>query len=230
MTNIELAKKHLDVAKNYNTVYGWGCFGFPVTEAILKEKQAQYPNWYTSQKMNMFRNLIGRNYFMFDCVNLTKGIIWGWNGNQNAVYGGARYNTNGCPDYSADGMIGICKNVSSTGWDDMEIGEALWIPGHWGVYVGDGLAVECTPAWKNGVQVTAVGNIGAKAGYNTRTWKKHGKMPFITYVGAKNPEKEKHDANKTKVKIRFGFDDKTIAWLDSYKYNKPLFEKLANSK
>ena len=38
---------------------------------------------------------------------------------------------------------------------------------------------------------------------------------------------EKHEANKAKVKARFGFDDKTITWLDTYKYNEALFEKLA---
>lgn len=42
-----------------------------------------------------------------------------------------------------------------------------------------------------------------------------------------NPE---HEANKAKVKARFGFDDNTIAWLDTYKYNEPLFEKLATKK
>ena len=31
--------------------------------------------------------------------------------------------------------------------------------------------------------MTAVGNIGAKAGYNTRTWSKHGKLPYVTYTG-----------------------------------------------
>lgn len=232
MTNIELVNKHLDVAKNYKTIYGWGCFGFPVTEAILQEKKKQYPDWYTDQKMAMYRKLIGQGYFMFDCVNLTKGIIWGWNGNKNAVYGGARYGVNGCPDYSADGMIKICRDVSANGWSDMVVGEALWMPGHWGLYVGDGLAVECTPAWNNGVQITAVGNIGQKAGYNTRTWKKHGKIPFVDYIDSdkKDPAKEKHDKNKANVKSRFGFDDNTIAWLDTYKYNKALFEKLANAK
>ena len=62
-------------------------------------------------------------------------------------------------------------------------GEGLWGPGHWGLYIGDGLAVECTPAWKNGVQITAVGNIGTKAGYNTRTWTKHGRLPYVDYGG-----------------------------------------------
>lgn len=39
---------------------------------------------------------------------------------------------------------------------------------------------------------------------------------------------EKHETNKAKVKSRFGFDDNTIAWLDTYKYNEALMDKLAN--
>lgn len=59
----------------------------------------------------------------------------------------------------------------------------VWTTGHIGIYIGDGLAVECTPKWKNCVQITAVGNIGSKAGYNTRTWKKHGHIPYVEYSG-----------------------------------------------
>ena len=39
-----------------------------------------------------------------------------------------------------------------------------------------------------------------------------------------------HEANMAKVKQRFQFDDKTIAWLDTYKYNEALFDRLANTK
>ena len=39
---------------------------------------------------------------------------------------------------------------------------------------------------------------------------------------------EKHEANKAKVKSRFGFTDATVDWLDTYKYNKDLMDKLAN--
>lgn len=183
MTSAELVKRHIDVAKNYKTVYMWGCFGFPVTESILREKAAQYPSWYTAAKQAELRKLIGKGYFGFDCVNLTKGILWGWNGNKNAAYGGAKYAAHGVPDVSADGMIALCKNVSTSNWSSMVPGEGLWGPGHWGLYIGDGLAVECTPAWKNGVQITAVGNIGTKAGYNTRIWTKHGRLPYVDYGG-----------------------------------------------
>jgi hypothetical protein len=119
--------------------------------------------------------------FGFDCVNLIKAILWGWSGDAKKSHGGAAYCSNGVPDTNADGMINLCSDVSTTNWADMKPGEAVWMPGHIGVYIGNGLAVECTPAWKNCVQITAVGNIGAKAGYPTRTWKKHGKMPYVEY-------------------------------------------------
>jgi peptidoglycan hydrolase-like protein with peptidoglycan-binding domain len=51
------------------------------------------------------------------------------------------------------------------------------------VYIGNGLAVECTPKWANGVQVTAGHNNGTKAGYNGRRWVKHGRLPYVTYNG-----------------------------------------------
>ena len=177
----ELVQKHIDVAKNYKTVYMWGVFGAPVTEQLILEKASQYPSWYTAQRQAAFRALIGKGYFGFDCVNLTKGLLWGWNGNKSAYYGGAKYVANGVPDVSADGMIAKCKDISATGWDKLLPGEGLWMHGHWGLYIGDGLAVECTPAWKNCVQITAVGNIGQKAGYNVRQWSKHGKLPWIEY-------------------------------------------------
>ena len=65
--------------------------------------------------------------------------------------------------------------------DNLDPGEVVWTTGHIGVYIGDGLAVECTPKWKNCVQITAVKNIGTKSGYNARTWKKHGHLPYVEY-------------------------------------------------
>ena len=59
----ELVKKHIDVAKNYKTVYMWGCFGSPVSEGIIAEKAKQYPDWYTAAKQARFRGLIGKPDF-----------------------------------------------------------------------------------------------------------------------------------------------------------------------
>ena len=180
MTAKELVARLLDIEKNYKTVYAYGVFGAPITESVIAGKAKQYPNWYTPARQKMLRGLIGKGYFGFDCVNLIKGVLWGWNGDLNKTYGGAVYNSNGVPDVSADGMISRCKDVS-TNFNNLQIGEALWLPGHIGVYIGDGLAIECTPKWQNKVQITAVGNLGKKPGYNTRTWQKRGKMPYVEY-------------------------------------------------
>lgn len=181
-TAAQLAERCLDVAQNYKTLYVMGCFGAPMT-AANKKRYTQNHSYNKQTARTKMINTASADTFGFDCVNLIKGLLWNWCGDKAKTYGGASHAVNGVPDIGADTMITKCKNVSTTGWANMEVGEALWVKGHIGVYIGNGLAVECTPAWKNRVQVTSVGNIGAKAGYNTRTWSKHGKLPYVTYTG-----------------------------------------------
>lgn len=180
MTNIELVNKLKDIATNYKTLYVMGCFGAPMTDANKTRycKNTAYNKQAARTKMI---NAASADTFGFDCVCLIKGVLWGWNGNKNKTYGGASYKSNGVPDIGTEGLIGVCKNVS-TDFSNIEIGECLWMQGHVGIYIGDGLAVECSPAWANKVQITAVKNIGTKSGYNARKWTKHGKMPYIEYV------------------------------------------------
>ena len=84
-------------------------------------------------------------------------------------------------DPGEDGASGT--EVSYAGYKRIEIdfSSPAETNGGIGIYVGGGLAVECTPAWKNGVQITAVANIRSKSGYNARKWKKWGKIPYVTY-------------------------------------------------
>lgn len=180
MTGKELAEKCLEIANNYKTLYVMGCFGAPLT-ASNKKRYTQNHSYNKDDTRTALINAASEDTFGFDCVNLIKGIVWGWVGDKSKVYGGAVYKTNDCPDYSANQMINYCKDVTTNFKVNIPVGAAVWCPGHIGVYVGDGLAVECTPRWKNNVQVTAVGNIGNKAGYNTRNWTKWGLLPFIEY-------------------------------------------------
>ena len=180
MTGKMLADKCVDISKNYKTLYVMGCFGAPMNA----RNKARYSNNCDYNRQASRKEMImaaSADTFGFDCVNLIKGILWGWCGDSNATYGGATYASYGVPDTNANGMIQLCSGVS-TDFSKMSIGEALWIDGHIGVYIGNGLAVECTPKWKNKVQITAVGNMGTVAGYNTRTWTKHGKLPWIDYI------------------------------------------------
>jgi len=178
MTNIELANKLKDIAKNYKTLYVMGCFGAPMT-AANKKRYTQNHEYNRQPARTAMINAASADTFGFDCVCLIKGVLWGWKGDKNAVYGGATYASNGVPDIGADSMIKVCKNVT-TDFSHIEVGEAVWMEGHIGVYVGDGLAVECTPRWNNKVQITACNR--SVSGYNRRDWTKHGKLPYVQYV------------------------------------------------
>lgn len=186
MTAQALVDKAVDIAKNYKTLYVMGCFGAPLTGSNVSRYCNNHSYNKAADRTAMIKAAANQSppVYGFDCVCLIKGILWGWDGDASKTYGGAQYATAGVPDIGADTMITKCTGVSTTGWDSMVIGEAVWMSGHIGIYIGDGLAVECTPKWENKVQITAVGNIGSKSGYNTRRWTKHGKLPYVDYTGA----------------------------------------------
>ena len=176
-------EKAVEIAKNFKTLYVMGCFGAPLTGSNVSRYCNNHSYNRAADRTAMIKAAGNQNppVYGFDCVCLIKGILWGWSGNASKTYGGANYASNGVPDIGADTMITRCLDVSTTGWANMAVGEAVWMSGHIGIYIGDGLAVECSPKWENKVQITAVGNIGSKAGYNTRTWTKHGKLPYVDY-------------------------------------------------
>jgi hypothetical protein len=180
------------IATEYKTLYVYGCFGAPLKESTkaryTTESSYKY-NKTAELQANVEKAVKQGNVFGFDCVCLIKGVLWGWNGNFEKIYGGASYKANGVPDVNADNMLKYCDEVSSD-FSHLEPGEYLQMSGHCGVYIGEGLAVECTPKWDNCVQITAVGNIGKKPGYNTRTWEKHGKLQFVDYTIETIPEEQ----------------------------------------
>ena len=187
MTNKEFVEKAIDIANNYKTLYVMGCFGAPMT-ASNKKRYCNNNDYNKAAKRQKMINSASSDTFGFDCVCLIKGILWGWNGNLNHVYGGATFVKN-IPDLSIATMTSKSYSTgNSSNFSNLIVGELLYIgTGHIGIYIGDGLAVECTPAWKNKVQITAVGNIGPKVGYPTRMWKKHCKANFIEYVEDTKP-------------------------------------------
>lgn len=177
-TNLDLANAAIEVAKNYKTLYVNGCFGAPMT-ANNKKRYCNNTSYNKRPERTAMINAASADTFGFDCVCFVKGLLWGWNGNLNHVYGGAAYQSNGVSDITESSMLNKCSDIS-TDFSNIEVGEYLWMQGHAGIYVGNGLSVECTPKWSNGVQITACNR--DKSGYNRRNWTKHGKLPFIKYV------------------------------------------------
>jgi hypothetical protein len=179
-TGKELAAAAEAVAKKHKTLYVMGCFGAPLTNTNKTRYTTNHAyNRQSGRKAKI--KAASASTFGFDCVGLIKGLLWGWTGNRAKTYGGATYASHGVPDINADTMIRRCSSVSAD-FSKIQPGEVVWTNGHIGIYIGGGLAVESTPSWSDRVQITAVLNIGAKAGYKGRRWKKHGRLPWISYT------------------------------------------------
>ena len=179
MTNIEFVEK-LHKAVNSKTLYVLGCFGAPLNAS----NKTRYTNNYASNRAEPRKtDIMNASFdtFGFDCVCLVKGILWGWNGDTTKTYGGADYASNGVPDTGIATMLKTYCTDQSKDFSNIEVGEFLVMDGHCGVYIGDGMAIESTPKWKNGVQITEVWNI-KKTSSVGRNWVSHGKLKAVEYI------------------------------------------------
>ena len=186
MTNIEFVQKIKKIATEDRTLYVSGGFGAPLN-AKNKERYKNNNEYNRQPARRACIDAATDRTFAFDCVGLVKGVLWGFDSDHTKTYGGAVYKAGGVPDVNQEGMIKLCTDVSSK-FKDIPLGSFLYLPGHCGVYIGDGLAVECTPKWYNKVQITAVSNMGQKSGYNARKWTKWGKLPYIEYKTQEEPK------------------------------------------
>lgn len=183
-TGADLAAAAAFTVKNFKTLYVKGCFGAPMTESNKtrwKAEQAYNRRADRAEKLDA----VGADTFGFDCVCFIKALLWGWRGDYDHVYGGTRYASNGVPDIGEGDMINACTQVS-TDFSRLEAGEVVWLPGHIGIYVGEGLVAECTPSWTDGCLLSACNQ--SISGYPRRDWQKHGKLPWLTYTAADTRE------------------------------------------
>ncbi len=184
MTNKEFVTKLLDVANNYATIYMMGTFGAPVSEGLIVQKVKQYPKYYSAGRQSLLRGKIPDAPWAFDCVGLIKGILWGWVADRSKSFGGAKYRANDVPDVNANTMAQRCLERTDC-MENILPGEAVYMNGHIGVYVGDGKVVESTLTGKyDGVVTTDL---------SYRKWAGHGKLPWITY----ETEEQKASAPET---------------------------------
>lgn len=181
MTNLEFVDRLKQIEK-LKTCYMLGSWGMLTTKSNIDQAVARTDVNNTPYKSGAYS--IENQGWMFDCVCMIKAALWGFKADTTKPRGGgAKYGSNGVPDIGADSMINKCLNVS-TDFTNIEIGEAVWVPGHIGVYIGRSQVIECTPRWNiapDGVKITNLGNHGVKYGWS-RTWTKHGKLPYIDYI------------------------------------------------
>ena len=189
MTAAALCAKALDIARNYKTSYMLGPWGWAANDKMIARATTNGSNAQTNKGWLSYANKIKGKGFLFDCVGLIKGILWGWSGDLTKSYGGAGYACSGVPDCGADAMIAKCSGVS-TDFSNIVPGEAVWMTGHIGIYVGGGVVVESTPRWNWGVQESTCLNVAGKqlpGTVGSRTWTKHGKLPWVDYSAADKP-------------------------------------------
>ena len=72
-----LVDKAVDIAQHYKTLYVMGCFGAPMT-AANKKRYTQNHSYNKAAARVAMINAATADTFGFDCVNLIKGILWGW--------------------------------------------------------------------------------------------------------------------------------------------------------
>lgn len=166
-------------------------------------------------------NAASADTFAFDCCGIVKSVLWGFSADPTKNNGGAQYKANGVPDLSEAGFLRVCTYVSND-WEKIIPGACLFMPGHMGVYIGEGKAVEATPIWADGCQFTRVDNITNKGRGNGRTWSKWGLIPYVDYKEDEMSKEEIQEIVKeTMVKI---FPDLMRS------YNDTLAERPASNK
>lgn len=184
MTAADFAAMARLIATQYMTTYMLGPWGWPCTDAMITRATTKGSHAQTNRQWLSYAYAIQDQGFIFDCVGLIKGILWGWHGDMSRTYGGAGYACNGLPDIDAGVMIKSCADVS-TDFSSIEPGEVVYMPGHIGIYVGDGIVSESTPRWNWGVQLSTCTNVSGKKLSGTvgqRKWTKHGKLPWVDYA------------------------------------------------
>ena len=145
------------------------------------------PNYYHSQNGTFCNYNASVGKFMMDCVVSIKGLLWGFSANRNKPHGGAVYKSNGVADFTPDGGLNYCSDVSQN-FSNLIPGEYLCMKGtgysHAGIYLGNGKVFECTTGWGANKCIISTTNPSGARIYNGKQnlrWTYHGKLNYIDY-------------------------------------------------
>lgn len=191
-----------------------------VNEFIEKLKKIEkMPTLY---KLGTFLNKKDDKYLLTDCSGLIKGILWGYPEE-------GKYEGNKIPDINANTMIKRCNEVSDD-FTKMKKGSLVWMNGHIGVHIGNGICIESSPKWENGVQCTFIKNSGFRntKKLHERKWTKHGLFKYIEYEEEKPLKKSIDEIAKEVIKGKWGNGSKRIKALQKAGYNYQEVQKRVN--
>lgn len=186
--------KRARLAERERSCYVTGCFGAPLNyPGALDRWIAEWPN---NQKHEAFIReqaakaaADGVPVFGWDCVNLIKGILWGWDAEANKEYGGVKYSSNGVPDCTVYYLFNDHCTDRTSDFTEILPGEMLYYGNgsHCGIYIGGGYAIEATGSWERKVVISFVANLTDRypEGMNyekRREWQAHGRLEYIDYT------------------------------------------------
>lgn len=150
------------------------------------------PNYYYSGKLWLDYNK-DNSKFRMDCVLSVKGILWNFTADKNKNRGGAVYCSNGVKDFTCNGALDLCSDVS-TDFAHLTPGEYLCMKGtkhnHTGIYLGNNKVFECTTGWKvNRCVISDIDSKGTRSykGVKNLRWTYHGKLCYIDYSNEPKP-------------------------------------------
>ena len=169
-TNIEFVN-YLYSLLNKKTVYMWGEYGKGVTLDRIKLRSKMYKKYYSDDRVNYLKSLVGKGYYGFDCSGMIKSF---WMGNMGTS--GVKY----IRLYDRNSKSITINNASLIGEIDTipEVkGLLLYMDGHCGCYVGDGLVIECT----NNPKFTTRGGV-VMTKLSDRKWVWWCKSKWLNYI------------------------------------------------
>lgn len=197
MTNKEFVSSIKNVAV-LNTAYAKGTFGQKWNKTLENQKKKQYPEFYSDSQIEALNKKAKDSVlYVFDCVGLIKGVIWGF---PSKII----YKSNGLDDVNDSRIWGDYCIDKSKDFSNIMPGEIVHITGHVGVYIGDGKVIEATNRWTKNVLVSSI-NKGDKY---FRSWAEHGKLKLLNYEGLTTPKEEvyivKPGDNLSSIAAKYG--------------------------
>ena len=150
------------------------------------------PNVYYSG--SNWSKLNSKGQWQFDCVLSIKSLLWGFKADKNKFRGGTVYKSNGVADFSCNGGLNYCTDVS-TDFSKIIPGEYVCMKGskynHSGICLKKatdkerGQMFEDTTGWGTGMAIISEfdtkGNRYYKGKQNVAKWTYHGKLKWIDY-------------------------------------------------
>ena len=147
------------------TVYVWGGLGGLLTPKSLRAKAEEYPRKFPPEKIQSLLEKADESTRMFDCSGLIKRFLM-------SISHGFRYD----PGKDLDAFGLLCRATASGTMDTLPetVGICLYMPGHVGIYMGNGNVIEATnnPEFGDGVVQTKLSD---------RAWERWFCCPWIDY-------------------------------------------------